>query len=80
MIIQKIRSFKTHLASFFSVLTILLSIYSCSPENNHVSTDVLNTSGEEIFRALFFLQGDLVDEVPSLYKMKLERQAFMDYA
>ena len=78
MIIKKIRSFKTDLATFFSALTILLSIYSCNPESNHVSTDVINTSGEDIFRALFFLQGDLVDKVPSLYKMKLERQAFME--
>ena len=40
MIIQKIKSFKTDLATFFSALTIFLSIYSCSPESNHVSTDV----------------------------------------
>ena len=78
MIIQKIKSFKTNLAVFFSALTVFISIYSCNPESSHVSTDVINSTGEDIFKALFFLQGDLVDKVPSLHKMKLDRQAFME--
>jgi|GEM_PF-2816490 len=82
----KIKKYKSFISVFFAVLT--LSFTSCT--NNEQELELVvdknfkkhgkDYSAEEIFRAVFFLQGELVNQVPSLYNLKVNSEILRENA
>jgi len=62
------------------MLTLSFSFTSCTKNEEKVVVDKSlkkrgkDYSAEETFRAIFFLQGELVDQVPSLYNLKVNSE------
>lgn len=81
---NQIKKFKTHLSVFFTILTLSLPFTSCTMDEQKVKIDqnlkkrTKDYTSEEIFRAIFFLQGELVDQVPSLYNLKVNSEIFRE--
>lgn len=83
---KKIKEFKNHLSLFFAILTLFLSFTSCTNNDDqqefridkNLKKKVKDYTSEEIFRAIFFLQGDLVNHVPSLYNLKVNSEIFKE--
>src|SRR5690606_2949319 len=74
----------------FTLASVMLFI-SCSQYDESIQS-VLQTgrnvlyrtisnndySGEDIFRGIFFLEGDIVNKIPSLYNAKIERDILFE--
>src|SRR5690606_5544439 len=49
-----------------------------SNDKNILMTNSKHYSGEDIFRGIFFLEGDFVKEIPALYNAKVERDLIIE--
>jgi len=70
---KNLQTIKKQLSFFLSILILYSTTISCS-QNYEEENITKNYSGEDIFKALFFLEGDLVEKIPSLNKIKVEKE------
>jgi hypothetical protein len=77
---KMIKQFKRTVSFFLSFLILYTSTNSCTtPSIDLPSNSVLEKySSKDIFQGIFFLQGDFVDEIPSLKIMKAENEIFQE--
>lgn len=77
---KTLKKFNPQLATFLA-LTFLFGLFESCSRSEEI-TETLNEiefySGEQIFRAIFFLEGNLVDKIPSLRHTKVERDALLE--
>ena len=77
---KNIKKFKRLLSYFLSFLILYTSTSSCTtPSIDFPNNSVLEKySTKDIFKGVFFLQGDFVNEIPSLKIMKAENKIFQE--
>jgi hypothetical protein len=71
-------------------MAVLILFVSCTQYDEDVSQKAIseeandlmkrgaNYTGEDIFRGIFFLEGKFVNEIPSLYNAKVERDIIIE--
>ncbi|WP_299430323.1 hypothetical protein [uncultured Maribacter sp.] len=77
---KKIKKNCKTLATFLSI-TLLFGTYTSCSKNIETSNKINKLdliSGEDIFRGLFFLEGDFVEEIPTLYQQKINNDALLE--
>ncbi|MBD99270.1 MAG: hypothetical protein CMO34_05450 [Verrucomicrobia bacterium] len=73
-----------HYKNFISIFLTILILYSCSIScqsdemvAKHISVESANYSSEDVFKGIFFLEGEFVSEIPSLNNLKIKREQFI---